>query len=160
MGAPNTTPGMVSSDQPLGVLPTGNVISPQTAYVMTDMLRGVVREGTGNAASIVPANVAGKTGTSNDHKDTWFVGYTPQVMTGIWVGYEKISLSMSRKLGKQGTHLGGTICNRSFDPYPRSEFPVRTTSSLPTWTGKRAGSLPPRRASGSVSLSRLGRSPT
>ncbi len=65
------------------------VISPQTAYVMTDMLRAVVREGTGRAAASVGGPVAGKTGTSNDHRDAWFVGYTPDTMTGVWVGYMK-----------------------------------------------------------------------
>lgn len=65
------------------------VISPQTAYVMTDLLRGVVREGTGRAASGIAGAVAGKTGTSNDHRDAWFIGYTPEMITGVWIGYIK-----------------------------------------------------------------------
>ncbi len=65
------------------------VISPQTAYMITDLLRGVVREGTGRTASAVPGAVAGKTGTTSDHRDAWFIGYTPEVMTGVWIGYMK-----------------------------------------------------------------------
>jgi penicillin-binding protein 1A len=70
-------------------LPEGTVMSPQTAYMITDMLRGVVREGTGRAASSVPGPVAGKTGTTSDHRDAWFIGYTPETMTGVWIGYMK-----------------------------------------------------------------------
>jgi penicillin-binding protein 1A len=68
---------------------TDTVISPQTAYIMTDLLRGVVKEGTGRAAASLGGPVAGKTGTSNDHRDAWFVGYTPDTMTGVWIGYMK-----------------------------------------------------------------------
>lgn len=73
------------------VVPPGHVISPQTAYVMTDVLKGVIRDpqGTGHAAAGVPRQVAGKTGTSNDHRDAWFIGYTPTLMSGVWLGYLK-----------------------------------------------------------------------
>lgn len=74
---------------PPSALPADTVISPQTAYVMTDLLRGVVREGTGRAAAAIGVPVAGKTGTSNDHRDAWFIGYTPDTMTGVWIGYMK-----------------------------------------------------------------------
>jgi penicillin-binding protein 1A len=62
-------------------------ISPQTAYIMTDMLTGVARIGTASrvgAALNVP--VGGKTGTSNDNADVWFVGFTPEYTCGVWVG--------------------------------------------------------------------------
>jgi penicillin-binding protein len=66
------------------------VFSEQTAYLMTDMLRTVISNGTGGGVrNHVPSNVdiAGKTGTTNDNKDTWFVGYSPTVTLGVWVGY-------------------------------------------------------------------------
>ncbi len=84
---------------PLSTLPPDTVISPQTAYVMTDMLRGVVREGTGRAATAVNGPVAGKTGTSNDHRDAWFIGYTPDIMTGVWLGYMKDKALTSAETG-------------------------------------------------------------
>jgi len=64
------------------------VISPQTAYVMTDLLKAVVQEGTGWRVKALHRPVAGKTGTTNDLRDAWFMGYTPQLATGVWVGYD------------------------------------------------------------------------
>lgn len=66
------------------------VISPETAYMMTDCLKGVLTKpwGTGRAAAIGrPA--AGKTGTTSDWRDAWFVGYTPQLVTVVWMGYDQ-----------------------------------------------------------------------
>jgi 1A family penicillin-binding protein len=66
-------------------------IRPVTAYLMADMLRGVIDYGTGygvrQAGFKLPA--AGKTGTTNDYKDAWFIGFTPSIVTGVWVGYDQ-----------------------------------------------------------------------
>jgi penicillin-binding protein 1A len=66
-------------------------IRPVTAYLMADMLRGVIDGGTGygvrQGGFTLPA--AGKTGTTNDYKDVWFVGFTPTLVTGVWVGYDQ-----------------------------------------------------------------------
>ncbi len=72
------------------------VISPQTAYIMTDLLRGVVEEGTGRRARALGRPAAGKTGTTNDLKDAWFVGYTPELLAGVWVGHDDHNLSLGR----------------------------------------------------------------
>ncbi|UFJ41558.1 transglycosylase domain-containing protein [Brevibacillus humidisoli] len=67
------------------------VYSEQTAYLMTDMMRTVVNSGTGTAVRRhIPrsVDVAGKTGTTNDSNDLWFVGYTPAVSLGVWIGYD------------------------------------------------------------------------
>ena len=61
------------------------VINYETAAGMTYMLRKVVEIGTGKAANFAQ-NVAGKTGTTNDYHDAWFVGYTPDIVTGVWIG--------------------------------------------------------------------------
>ncbi len=68
------------------------VFSEQTAYLITDMMRTVVNEGTGTAVRrYIPRNVdiAGKTGTTNNSNDLWFVGYTPEVSMGVWIGYDE-----------------------------------------------------------------------
>lgn len=63
------------------------VVNERSAYILTDMLRGVIDNGTGAAANIGrPA--AGKTGTTNDYKDAWFVGFTPDLVASVWVGYD------------------------------------------------------------------------
>ena len=60
-------------------------ISPELAYEVTDVLKGVVQRGTGTAAAL-GRPVAGKTGTTSDYRDAWFVGYTPQLSTAVWMG--------------------------------------------------------------------------
>lgn len=64
------------------------IISPATAYQMVSMLEGVVRRGTGSKIAVLKKPLAGKTGTSNDAKDTWFVGFSPDLAVGIYVGFD------------------------------------------------------------------------
>ena len=63
-------------------------LSRGTAFIMTSMLQDVVRRGTGRSVQALGRPVAGKTGTSNDARDAWFVGYTPQLCAGVWVGFD------------------------------------------------------------------------
>lgn len=64
------------------------VLRPEVAYVVTDMMRSVVNEGTAAAAQVLKIPIAGKTGTSNDAKDTWFLGLTPDYAIGVWIGFD------------------------------------------------------------------------
>jgi penicillin-binding protein 1A len=64
------------------------VLSEQQAFVMTSMLQGVVQRGTGTRAKVLRRPVAGKTGTTNDFIDAWFVGYSPTMVAGVWVGID------------------------------------------------------------------------
>jgi penicillin-binding protein 1A len=66
-----------------------DVISARTARIMTAMLREVVLHGTGVAAAKMPFPVAGKTGTTNDFTDAWFVGFSPIMTCGVWVGFDE-----------------------------------------------------------------------
>ena len=66
-----------------------DVISTRTARILTAMLREVVLHGTGVAAAKLPFPVAGKTGTTNDFTDAWFVGFSPGMTCGVWVGYDE-----------------------------------------------------------------------
>jgi penicillin-binding protein 1A len=66
--------------------PSEQAISPQLAYLTTDLLRTVVRRGTAWRAKRLERPVAGKTGTSTGWRDAWFVGYTTDLLTGVWVG--------------------------------------------------------------------------
>jgi penicillin-binding protein 1A len=68
--------------------PGEQVISPETAYIVTDLMRGVVREGTGVAAQALKKPAAGKTGTTNDSFDAWFTAFTKDLVTSAWVGYD------------------------------------------------------------------------
>ena len=64
------------------------VLSRETCYIMTDLLQAVVQEGTGWRIKALKRPAAGKTGTTNDLRDAWFMGYTPGFATGVWVGYD------------------------------------------------------------------------
>jgi penicillin-binding protein 1A len=64
------------------------VMSPQTAYLMTSILQSVVEEGTGRKVAALRYPCAGKTGTTNEFRDAWFIGYTPDLIAGVWVGFD------------------------------------------------------------------------
>ncbi len=65
--------------------------SPQLSYVLVNMMKGVVQRGTGSYAAKLKRPIAGKTGTSQDSKDMWFIGMTPDLTTGAWMGYDDMS---------------------------------------------------------------------
>lgn len=64
------------------------VIKPEVAYLMTDLLKGVIEHGTGWKARDLKRPLAGKTGTTNEYTDAWFIGYSPNLVAGVWVGYD------------------------------------------------------------------------
>ena len=64
------------------------VLSPATAYIVTSMLQTVVERGTGRRARALGRPCAGKTGTTNDSRDAWFIGFTPDLVVGVWVGFD------------------------------------------------------------------------
>lgn len=85
---------------------TQDVVSPGNAYLITKVMQEVVKRGTGQAANIGrPA--AGKTGTTNDYGDAWFVGFTPDLVAAVWVGYPKGRIPMTNVHG--GRVYGGTL---------------------------------------------------
>jgi len=120
---------------------TYQIIQPETAEVMISLLKTVVDAGTGGSARI-GRSVAGKTGTTNNWKDAWFVGFTPEYTTGIWMGYD----AQGRTLGKGQT--GGSIVAPLWGKYmryilrntPSSDFPKYAdliTANVCEITGKK-----------------------
>jgi penicillin-binding protein 1A len=106
------------------------IIDPMTAYQMTSILEGVVQRGTGTFAKRLNRPVAGKTGTTNDYKDAWFVGFTPELVTGVYVGYDT-----PRKLGNAAT--GGTLATPIFTEFMEKALagtPVTQFSEPPGMT--------------------------
>jgi penicillin-binding protein 1A len=74
------------------------VLEKSTAYIITSMLESVVKNGTGHRVRALKRPVAGKTGTTNDLFDTWFMGFTPRYVTGTWVGFDE-----EKSLGRSET---------------------------------------------------------
>lgn len=86
------------------------VLDPMTAYQITSMMEGVVQRGTGTVVQEVGKPIAGKTGTTNDEKDAWFVGYTPDLVVGVYVGYDT-----PRPMGRGST--GGLLAAPIFTAF-------------------------------------------
>ncbi|OAD23917.1 penicillin-binding protein, 1A family, partial [Candidatus Thiomargarita nelsonii] len=78
------------------------VINSRNAYMMSSMLKDVIRVGTGRRSKLQREDIAGKTGTTNDLRDAWFAGYSPNIVTTVWVGFDK-----PRSLGRR--EYGGKV---------------------------------------------------
>jgi len=96
------------------------VLDVMTAYQITSMMEGVVQGGTASALREVGKPIAGKTGTTSDAKDLWFVGFSPDLVVGLYVGYDK-----PRSLGRnaQGGHTAGPIA-RDFMKFALADKPA------------------------------------
>jgi penicillin-binding protein 1A len=91
-----------SQSEPTLVDKRERVLDPMTAYQITSMMEGVVQRGTATVVKEVGKPIAGKTGTTNDEKDAWFIGFSPDLVVGVYLGYDK-----PRHLGRTAT--GGVI---------------------------------------------------
>ncbi len=83
------------------------VLDPRVAYQITSILEGAIQRGTGAAAKVLGRPVAGKTGTTNDSRDTWFIGYTPDLVVGTYIGFDT-----PRNMGAKET--GGRVAIQAF----------------------------------------------
>ncbi len=86
------------------------IIDPHTAYQMTSIMEGVVQRGTATVLKSLNRPLAGKTGTTNEEKDTWFIGFTPDMVVGVFVGYDT-----PKPMGKGNT--GGAIAAPIFGDF-------------------------------------------
>jgi penicillin-binding protein 1B len=129
-------------------LPTKRVARPDTTYLVTNMMRSVINEGTGASARAAgfTLDAAGKTGTTNDLRDAWFVGFTPELLTAVWVG-----LDDNQPVGLSGTQAALPIWSafmiRALAGHPNLPFaepPGIVTVEIDRDTGKLAGPLCPR----------------
>lgn len=96
------------------------VASPQSSYIMTDIMKDVVNRGTGGAAKVKNFVTAGKTGTTNDEKDIWFAGYTPHYTAAVWIG-EDIPKDLN-KTSDVVSRLWGKIMNKVHVGLPNKSF--------------------------------------
>jgi len=101
------------------------VIEKSTAYIMTSLLESVVKNGTGRRARELNRPAAGKTGTTNNLNDAWFVGYTPEYIAGVWVGFdEEESLGKGETGGVAACPVWVGFMKRALANKPVQVFPV------------------------------------
>jgi len=107
-------------------LSISTVLSPAEAFVTTQMLKDVLTYGTAKTLKsfILKRQAAGKTGTTDNYRDTWFIGYTPQVITGVWVGYDK------PQPGGPG-FTGGAVCAPIWGRFMRGALAGKPVIAFP-----------------------------
>lgn len=107
------------------------VLDPMTAYQITSMMQGVVQRGTAARLNYLNRPIAGKTGTTNDSKDAWFVGFTPDIVVGVFVGYDN---PRSLGFGGTGSALATPIFGNFMEPAmkgkPQVDFKIPQGMSL------------------------------
>lgn len=123
-GPEQVKPKEMELPEALRNLPEGYAISPQTAYHMSSLLQGVVQHGTGWRAKALKRPVAGKTGTTNDLYDAWFVGFTPDLVTGTWVGFDQ-----EQPIGKHET--GSRAASPIFVNFMKEVYEGRPVEAFP-----------------------------
>ncbi|MDF1578537.1 MAG: PBP1A family penicillin-binding protein, partial [Desulfobulbales bacterium] len=97
------------------------VLAPKDAYLVTDLLRGVIAYGTGRAARGLPLEAAGKTGTSDGNLDAWFIGYTPELAAGVWLGFDRnISLGDNETGGRAAAPVWLDFMKSASSQHPSS----------------------------------------
>src|SRR5215813_1886567 len=133
--------------RPTGDNPAAAVMSPAEAYLMTSLLEGVIRSGTAVSARAlgVPGDVAGKTGTTNEGRDAWFVGYSSRLLAVVWVGFDD-----GRAHGLSGAQaalpIWADFMRQALGAYPSPAFTVPdgiAFADVDTTNGKLAGSSCP-----------------
>ena len=100
-------------------------VSAEIAYVITHMLKGTIDRGTGAAAKALGRPAAAKTGTTNDYSNAWFVGYTPKLATGVWVGYDRPrSLGRDETGSRVAVPIWTAFMSQALAGMPVEDFPV------------------------------------
>jgi penicillin-binding protein 1A len=107
------------------IMPTLQIISAADAYLVSDLLRAVVQEGTGQRLRRLGRTLGGKTGTTNDFTDAWFMGFSPEITTGVWVGNDNNrSLGWGESGAKAALPIWSDFMEVALAPYPRRDFEV------------------------------------
>ncbi len=131
--------GWDNQPEPMIIDNREQVLDPMTAYQITSMMEDVIRRGTGYTAHVLNRPVAGKTGTTTDYKDAWFVGYTPSLAVGVYIGFDT-----PKSLGRGRT--GGVVAAPIFTEFMQAALKGKppTPFSMPSgmtqsWIDKATG---------------------
>ncbi|HEY5975048.1 MAG TPA: PBP1A family penicillin-binding protein [Geobacteraceae bacterium] len=149
--SPGLLPATGASTPTASPLTPVPVVSPEVSFIITNLMESVVSSGTGQRAKAVGRPVAGKTGTTNDMKDAWFVGFIPQLVAGVWVGYDQErSLGASGSGGQAAAPIWTEFMQRAVQGLPSQSFTPPSNVTFAT-INPRTGRLAREGSDGSVS---------
>jgi penicillin-binding protein 1A len=135
-------------------------IPPETAFLTVRLMQEVIRSGTATAARGLGRQLAGKTGTTNENTDAWFVGFSPDLLAGVWIGFDTPKpLGDRQSAAAVALPIWSQFMSRALPQYPDRDFPVPpgiTFARVDPVTGK---ALPPGAADGISLPFRLGTAP-
>jgi penicillin-binding protein 1A len=124
------------------------IMDPHTAYQMTSILEGVIQRGTATSLKALERPLAGKTGTTNQEKDAWFVGYSPDLVVGVFMGFDSpIPMGKGNTGGKLAAPVFGNFMKEALADQPASPFripPGIKLARVNLRTGLRAGEEDPQ----------------
>lgn len=129
-------------------VPHERVFDPVTAAIMTQLLRAVIDFGTGYALKNdygFRRPAAGKTGTTDENRDTWFVGFTPDLLCGVWLGYD-LPTTIGETASQTAAPLWGRVVSSLLGDFPASTFPVTVpleTAVIDSYSGGLATAMCP-----------------
>lgn len=99
------------------------VVMPEVAYALVDIMKGVIQRGTARAAAKMPYSLAGKTGTTDDFRDAWFIGFSPELLCAVWVGYDKKGNLAGKEAGATAAlPVWIDFMSKALLHYPNSDF--------------------------------------
>jgi penicillin-binding protein 1A len=118
-------------------------MSPEVAYTVTSMMQSVIQQGTGRHARALRRPTAGKTGTTNDSNDAWFMGFTPELVTGSWVGFDDNKpLPRGSTGGKVALPFWLAFMQEALKDRPREDFPIPPGIRFVRQVGSKSGKPP------------------
>jgi len=118
-----SSPNWQNQPEPELVDERDQVLDPMTAYQVTSMMQGVVQRGTAARLNYLGRPIAGKTGTTNESKDVWFVGFTPDIVVGVFIGYDKPqSLGYGATGGSIAAPIFGDFFEKAMQDKPKADF--------------------------------------
>ena len=124
------------------------IMDPHTAYQMTSMLEGVIQRGTATSLKSLDRPLAGKTGTTNEEKDAWFIGYSPDMVVGVFMGYDTpTAMGKGNTGGKVAAPVFGSFMKEALADQPAAPFripPGVKLARVNLRTGLRAGEEDPQ----------------
>jgi penicillin-binding protein 1A len=107
------------------------VVNPEQAASLIEMMKGVVKQGTAAKAGRLPYYLAGKTGTTNDFRDAWFIGFSPNLLCAVWVGYDKETHLAGKESGATAAlPIWIDFMSKALTHYPNEDFSAPEKESL------------------------------